>query len=162
VKKGLVQGRSGFLEGGVKEDRWAMKEVRKVSVHPSKFEHHKIDMIELHNRLEPLNKVEKISFLTSVLFFEGFLFLTQVYGIWFLIEHFKAYSLITLFGLIGIAGTTLLATQIFLFYPQNPLLSKMHQFFISAQLSSQISVDEYIERNPIMRAVWKQSGYKLA
>ena len=112
-------------------------------------------------RPEPLNKLEKISFLAGLLFFGGFPLLTQANGIWFLVAHYEAYSLITLLGLIGIACATLLAAITMIACLMIHYCPKCVNFSCPLNKVPKSQVDEYLERNPLMKHAWEQRGYKL-
>lgn len=109
----------------------------------------------------PLNQVEKISVLAGLLFFFLFPFLTQANGIWFLIKRYEVYDLITLLGLLGIAGATLLSAITMISTVLIHHCPKCVNFSCPLNLVPKSLVDEYLERNPIMKKAWEKSGYKL-
>lgn len=113
-------------------------------------------------RPKPLNQVEKISVLSGFLFFFLFPVLTQTYGIWFLIKHYEAYDTITLLGLLGIAGATLLSAITMIATVLIHHCPKCVNFSCPLNKVPKYLIDEYLERNPIMKKAWEQSGYKLA
>lgn len=112
-------------------------------------------------RPEPLNKIEKISVLSGFLFFFLVPFLAQAYGIWFLVKRYEVFDLITLLGLLGIAGATLFAaiTMISIVFIHH--CPKCVNFSCPLNKVPKSLVDEYLERNPIMKKAWEQSGYKF-
>lgn len=112
-------------------------------------------------RPEPLNTVEKIIFLVGALFFGAFPFITQIYGIWVLVDHFEAYDIIALLGLIGIALATLLAALTFFSSLIIHYCPKCVNFSCPLNRVPKSLINNYLERNPIMKAAWEQSGYKF-
>ncbi len=110
----------------------------------------------------PLNQIEKISVLAGFLFFFLFPVFTQANGIWFLIKRYEAYDLITLLGLLGIASATLLSAITMITTVLIHHCPKCVNFSCPLNKVPKSLVDEYLERNPIMKKAWEQSGYKLA
>ncbi|MFQ6124551.1 MAG: hypothetical protein ACE5R6_08110 [Candidatus Heimdallarchaeota archaeon] len=108
-----------------------------------------------------LNQFEKISVLAGFLFFFLVPFLIQAYGIWFLIKRYEVFDLITLLGLLGIAGATLLSSITIISTVFIHHCSKCVNFSCPLNKVPKSLVDEYLERNPIMKKAWIQSGYKL-
>lgn len=112
-------------------------------------------------RPEPLNTLEKITFLAGALFFGVFPFITQIYGIWFLYNSFDVYDFITRLGLIGIAVATILSAIAFFAILRIHYCTRCVNFSCPLNQVPKALVDEYLERNPIMKQAWQKSGYKL-
>lgn len=110
---------------------------------------------------EPLNSFEKISSITGFFIFGGFPLLSQAYGILFLAVHYKEYALVALLGLIGIAVATLLTAISFFSVLSIYYCPNCVNFSCPLNKVPKSMVDEYLERNPVMKEAWEKSGYKL-
>jgi hypothetical protein len=114
-----------------------------------------------HYHPEPLNRFEKISSIAGFFIFGGFPLLSQGHGILFLAVHYKEYALVALLGLIGIAVATLLTAISFFSVLSIYYCPNCVNFSCPLNRVPQSMVDEYLERNPVMKEAWEKSGYKL-
>ena len=112
-------------------------------------------------RPEPMNKLEKT---VLVLFFSFLVFfpvLVEAYGIWLMSVNYAEFGLYALLGMIGVTLATLMAGLQFLYILVYYFCSKCVNFSCPLNQVPKPMVDEYLERNPVMKEAWGKSGYKL-
>ena len=112
-------------------------------------------------RPEPMNKLEKTVLFLLFSFVLVFPVLAEAYGIWFVSANYAEFGLYALLGIIGITLATILATFQFLYILVHDFCSKCVNFSCPLNHVPKSMVDEYLERNPVMREAWQRSGYKL-
>ncbi len=109
---------------------------------------------------EPLNVFEKAGFLAGALFFVFFPVIVDIYGLSVIIESsetgFIELALLILLFLLSTIG----GIYFFLFLRKN-ICPYCVNFSCPLNKVSKELVDAYLQRNPIMREAWEQSGYKL-
>ncbi len=110
---------------------------------------------------EPINSFEKIGSIAGFFIFGGFPLLSQAYGILFLAVHYEDYNSVALLGLIGIAVATLLTAISFFSVLSIYYCPNCVNFSCPFNKVPKSMVDEYLERNPVMKEAWEKSGYKL-
>ena len=109
---------------------------------------------------EPLNKFEKAGFLAGALFFVFFPVIVEIYGLSTLIGSSETYSLEIPLLISLIILSTLGGIYFFLFLRKN-ICPYCVNFSCPLNKVPKELVDAYLQRNPIMREAWEQSGYKL-
>jgi len=112
-------------------------------------------------RPEPMNKLEKTVLFLLFSFVLVFPVLAEAYGIWFVSANYAEFGLYALLGIIGITLATILTTFQFLYILVHDFCSKCVNFSCPLNHVPKSMVDEYLERNPVMREAWQRSGYKL-
>ena len=111
---------------------------------------------------EPMNKFEQFMmyFLIATIFFV-FPLAALGYGIWFLSYHYAGYGLISLLGLIGITVASLLTSFTLVAVLKIFFCSKCINFSCPLNTVSKPVIDEYLDKNPVMKEAWEKKGYKL-
>lgn len=112
-------------------------------------------------RPEPMNRLEK----TTLLLFFSFLILFPVaieaYGIWLMAVNYAGFGLYALLGMIGVTLATLLVGVQFFYILVYYFCSRCVNFSCPLNRVPKFMVDEYLEKNPVMKQAWERSGYKL-
>ena len=109
---------------------------------------------------EPMNRFEKVSLIVCFCIFGGFPFLAQGYGVWFLADNYADYSSVALLGLIGVAAATLLTSIAFFSAVSAFLCPNCVNFSCPLNRVPKSAVDEYLNRNPVIKKAWEKSGYE--
>jgi hypothetical protein len=85
----------------------------------------------------------------------------QAYGIWYLVTNYSPYGLIPLVAFIGLTVANLMASLTFLVVLRTFFCSRCINFSCTFNTVPKEVVDAYLEKNPVMREAWEQTGYKL-
>ena len=108
-----------------------------------------------------MNKLEKAILIMCFSFLVFFPVLIEAYGIWFMCVSYAEFGLYTLLGMIGITLATLMAGLQFLYILIHDFCSRCVNLSCPLNRVPKAIVDEYLERNPVMKGAWERSGYKL-
>jgi len=85
----------------------------------------------------------------------------EAYGIWLMSVNYAEFGLYALLGMIGVTLATLMVGLQFLYILVYYFCSKCVNFSCPLNQVPKPMVDEYLERNPVMKEAWEGSGYKL-
>ena len=111
-------------------------------------------------RPEPMNRLEKT--VMAVFFSLLLLFpvLVEAYGIWFMSVNYAGFGSIALLGMIGVALATIMAGLQFVYILIRDFCSRCVNFSCPLNRVPRSMVSAYLERNPVMKEAWLESGYK--
>lgn len=112
-------------------------------------------------RPEPMNKLEKTVLVLFFSFLVLFPVFVEAYGIWLMSVNYAEFGLYALLGMIGVTLATLMVGLQFLYILVYYFCSKCVNFSCTLNQVPKPMVDEYLERNPVMKEAWGKSGYKL-
>ena len=112
-------------------------------------------------RPEPMNKLEKTVLVLFFSFLVLFPVFVEAYGIWLMSVNYAEFGLYALLGMIGVTLATLMAGLQFLYILVYYFCSKCVNFSCPLNRIPKSMVDEYLEKNPVMKEAWEGSGYKL-
>ena len=112
-------------------------------------------------RPEPMSKLEKTTLVLFFLFLLLFPVLIEAYGIWLMSVTYPEFGLYALLGMIGVTIATIMVGLQFLYVLMYHFCSKCVNFSCPLNRVHKSMVDEYLERNPVMREAWQRSGYRL-
>lgn len=112
-------------------------------------------------RPEPMNKLEKTVLVLFFSFLVLFPVFVEAYGIWLMSVNYAEFGLYALLGMIGVTLATLMVGLQFLYILVYYFCSKCVNFSCPLNRIPKSMVDEYLERNPVMKEAWGKSGYKL-
>lgn len=111
---------------------------------------------------EPMNRLEKVLMLILAIFFlipmPG---LIWGYDIWFFSENFSQYGQTTWIAVIGLAVITMFSLLAFAFVMVKHICALCINFSCPFNRVNKPLRDAYLERNPVMRKAWEESGYRL-
>jgi hypothetical protein len=109
----------------------------------------------------PMNRWEKATLLGFFLFTSFFSVGVEVFGIVALAGNRTGAELHALFGMIGITTATILTQGQFWMLLMYYFCRKCVNFSCPLNRVPRWMVDEYLRKNPVMRAAWEKSGYTL-
>lgn len=111
---------------------------------------------------EPMNRLEKVLMLILAIFFlipmPG---LIWGYDIWFFSENFSQYGQTTWIAVIGLAVITMFSLLAFAFVMVKHICALCINFSCPFNRVNKPLRDAYLERNPVMRKAWEETGYRL-
>ena len=108
-----------------------------------------------------MNKLEKTTLAVFFSFLVLFPVLIEAYGIWLISVSYAEFGLYALLGMIGVTLATLMAGLQFLYILMYHFCSKCVNFSCPLNRAPKSIVDEYLQRNPVMKEAWGRTGYKL-
>ncbi len=109
----------------------------------------------------PLNRVEKLAFLTCLGFLGFFPIFAEIYGIWFVFINYVNYGVYALLGLVGLGIGTLIAILVWLAGLQLFYCPFCVNFSCPLNKVPKDYIAAYLEKNSVIKEAWEKGGYKL-
>jgi hypothetical protein len=107
----------------------------------------------------PMTQVEKILLSALAIYLEAMPVAFQVYGVWYLWFHRLGRPAILGMALIMLA--TVLTEWQFVYVIQHDFCARCVNFSCPLNRVPKETVDAYLVQNPVMRAAWEKSGYRM-
>ena len=107
----------------------------------------------------PMSGVEKLIIVAFFAFLVAFPVAGETYGVWFI----RANGLggFAFWAMIGVAIATALAGLQFVYIMTRVYCASCVNFSCPLNTVPKAVVDDYLRKNPVMRAAWERSGYRL-
>lgn len=111
---------------------------------------------------EPMNKLEKV-----LMVFLGIIFLLPMpgailgYNIWFFVENLSRYGQPALIAVIGFSVVTMGSIVALAFVMVKHICVSCINFSCPFNRVDKNRRDAYLQRNPIMKKAWEESGYQM-
>ena len=109
----------------------------------------------------PLAAWEKATFAAFLSFLLVFPLLAEGYALWTMTSQDGVFGTLALLGMVGITLATILTGAQFFYILKTRFCARCVNFSCPLNQVPRNRVDAYLVHNPVMRAAWEQSGYRL-
>ena len=110
---------------------------------------------------KPINKYEQAITLVAFIIFYAYPILSEIYGLWHLYENGYSITSQTFLILSFIFLLNMIICVIFIYLFLLVYCPKCINFSCIFNRVPKSNVDEYLNKNPIIKEAWKNSGYKF-